>query len=104
MVPSRPRGPGPLLLALALLAGGMALVRARLEPPRALPVDAPAQHFSAGRALERLERLVGDDVPHPVGSPAADRVRERLLAEFTGLGVPAQLQHGFACSARGASC
>ena len=104
MAPTRPRGPGLLLLALCLLAAGLAVVRIRLEPPPALPVDAPADRFSAGRALERLATLVGDDVPHPVGSPAADRVRARLLAEFAALGIPAQVQHGFACSARGASC
>ncbi|HEY0133902.1 MAG TPA: M20/M25/M40 family metallo-hydrolase, partial [Nannocystis sp.] len=104
MAPTPPRGPGPLLLALGLLALGLVVVRLRLEPPPALPSDAPADRFSAGRALDRLATLVGDDVPHPVGSPAADRVRARLLAEFTALGIPAEVQQGFACSARGASC
>jgi len=104
MAPTPSRGPGPLLLALGLLAAGFVVVRARLEPPPPLPVDAPADRFSAGRALERLATLVGDDVPHPVGSPAADRVRARLLAEFAALGIPAEVQHGSACSARGASC
>ena len=88
MAPTPPRGPGPLLLALGLLAAGLAVVRVRLEPPPPLPADAPAARFSAGRALERLATLVGDDIPHPVGSPAADRMRARLLAEFAALGVP----------------
>ncbi len=98
------RGPGPLLLALALLAACLALVRVRLEPPAPLPRDAPPEQFSAARALDRLADLLGDDLPHPVGSPAADRTRERLLAAFAELGVPAELEHAFACSARGASC
>ena len=98
------RGGGPLLLALVVLAGALALVRARLEPPPALPVDAPADQFSAGRALARLATLVGDDVPHPVGSPAGARVRAKLLAEFTALGLAAEDQQATACSARAASC
>ncbi|MBL8971433.1 MAG: M20/M25/M40 family metallo-hydrolase, partial [Myxococcales bacterium] len=98
------RGPGPLLLALGLLAASLALVRDRLEPPPSLPVDAPADRFSAGRALAVLAGLVGDDEPHPVGSPAADNIRRQLLAEFAELGIPAEVQPGLACSARGASC
>lgn len=99
-----PRGPAPLLIALGLLAVSLMFVRARLEPPPALPVDAPQDRFSAGRARELLADLIGDDHPHPVGSPAADRVRSKLLADFTTLGIPAEIHHGFACSARGASC
>ena len=101
---TRAAGVGPLLLALALLAACLALVHHRLEPPPALPVDAPAERFSAGRALERLARLVGDDQPHPVGSAAAERVRGQLLAEFTALGLAGEAQRALACSARGASC
>lgn len=99
-----PRGPGPLLLALGLLAASLALVRDRLEPPPPLPTSAPPDQFSAGRALAILDTLLGDDIPHPVGSPAADNIRETLLAQFTALGIPAEIQQGFACSARGASC
>jgi len=98
------RGVGPLLLALALLAGCLLLVHRRLDPPPALPVDAPVERFSAGRALERLARLVGDDQPHPVGSAAAVRVRDQLLAELGALGLAAEPQLALACSARGASC
>ncbi|MBK7825353.1 M20/M25/M40 family metallo-hydrolase [Nannocystis sp.] len=99
-----PRGPASLLIALALLAVSLMFVRARLEPPPALPVDAPQDRFSAGRARDLLADLIGDDHPHPVGSPAADRVRSKLLADFAALGIPAEIHHGFACSARGASC
>lgn len=102
--PGSSRGVGPLLLALAALAACLLLVHRRLEPPPALPVDAPLDRFSAGRALERLARLVGDDQPHPVGSAAAARVRGQLLAEFGALGLAAEPQVALACSARGASC
>jgi len=100
----QPPGPGPLLLALVVLVAAGVLVHRRLEPPPALPVDAPAGRFSAGRALARLAALVGDDRPHPVGSPAGARVREQLFAEFTALGLEAEVQESLACSARGASC
>jgi len=102
--PAAARGVGPLLLALALLAACLAFVHHRLEPPPALPVDAPAERFSAGRALERLARLVGDDQPHPVGSVAAERVRGQLLAEFAALGLAGETQRALACSVRSASC
>lgn len=102
--PASARGVGPLLLALGLLALCLAIVHRRLEPPPALAVDAPAERFSAGRALERLARIVGDDQPHPVGSAAALRVRGQLLAEFTALGIAAEPQVALACSVRGASC
>jgi hypothetical protein len=97
-------GAAAFVAALGLLAGALALVQARLEPPPARGADAPADMFSATRALARLERLIGDDAPHPVGSPAAARVRERLLAEFTALGLTASVQEGFACGPRSASC
>ena len=103
MASSRPRGPLPLLLGLGLLALGLFFVRARLEPASLRPLSR-ADQFSAPRALQRLHAILGDDRPHPVGSPAADAVRARLLAELTALGIPAQVHRGFACSTRGASC
>lgn len=98
------RGAGLLALALALCAGALALVRARLEPPPALGTEASPERFSAGRAMEVLRRLIGDGVPHPVGSAASAALRERLLAEFAALGVRAEIQEGLACGPRSASC
>ena len=48
-----------------------------------------------------LERLIGDGVPHPTGSPGADAVRERVLAEFRRLGDLPRVETDFACSANG---
>ncbi|WAS94105.1 M20/M25/M40 family metallo-hydrolase [Nannocystis punicea] len=98
------RGAAVFVAAAALLAGGLALVQARLEPPPARGEDAPEDMFSATRALARLERLIGDDVPHPVGSAAAAGVRERMLAEFAALGIEAEVQEAFACGPRSAGC
>lgn len=98
------RGAAAFVAAVALLAGALALVQARLEPPPASGKDVSEDMFSATRALERLERLIGDDAPHPVGSPAAAALRERMLAEFAALGVQAEVQEGFACGPRSAGC
>ncbi len=99
----RPHGLA-LLLALGTLGVCLAAVRERLEPPRPLAIDADEQRFSAARALDRLKILVGDDTPHPVGSPADTTVQRRLHAELTALGLETDIQSSFACSFRGASC
>ncbi|MCY0988181.1 M20/M25/M40 family metallo-hydrolase [Nannocystis sp. ILAH1] len=98
------RGAAAFVAAVGLLAGALALVQARLEPPPALDKNVSEDRFSATRALERLGRLIGDDAPHPVGSPAAAALRERMLAEFAALGVQAEIQEGFACGPRSAGC
>lgn len=98
------RGAAAFLAAIAVLAGALALVTARLEPPPALGPDVPADMFSATRALARMDRLLGDDVPHPVGSAAAARLRAGLVAAFAEFGVTAEVQEGFACGPRSASC
>ncbi|MBL9104407.1 MAG: M28 family peptidase [Myxococcales bacterium] len=98
-----PRGLA-LLLALGILAPCLVTVRARLEPPTPLARDADEHGFSAARALDRLHALIGDDRPHPVGSPAGEAVQRHILAEFTALGIEAEIQSTFACSVRSASC
>ncbi|MCY1056909.1 M20/M25/M40 family metallo-hydrolase [Nannocystis sp. SCPEA4] len=98
------RGAAVFAAAIALLAGALALVQARLQPPPARGEDAPEDMFSATRALARLDRLIGDDAPHPVGSAAAARLRDKMLAEFAALGVAAEVQEGFACGPRSAGC
>ena len=70
--------------------------------PRA--ADAPAAEFSAARACAVLERLVGDGTPHPIGSAAQARVRERIIGELRDLGYAPEVQQAFACSADGVVC
>src|SRR5262249_30100404 len=67
------------------------------EPPGPAPADAPSYEFSATRAVETLRRVLGDSSPHPVGSAANARVRERILAELARLGYQPTVQKGFAC-------
>ncbi|HEY0703362.1 MAG TPA: M20/M25/M40 family metallo-hydrolase, partial [Candidatus Acidoferrales bacterium] len=85
-----------LLLGLILL-----LCYASQRPPAPKPASAPAQEFSAERARDVLNRLVGDGVPHPTGSAHNEVVRERVMSEFTRLGYTPQIQTGFSCDEYG---
>lgn len=86
-----------LLAGLILFALMLLLVQARQQPPAARGADAPAAEFSAARSLAVLRTLVGDGSPHPVGSPADDRVRERIVAELRRLGYAPEVQEGSGC-------
>ena len=85
------------LWSAIVLAAIFALSVAGSRPPAPAPPDAPATKFSAVRAAAALGRILGDDAPHPVGSLANAAVRERLLAELTGLGYQPAVQSAFAC-------
>jgi hypothetical protein len=82
-------GPGS---ALALAAALLLLILAMAAKPAliALP-EAPARaapgSFDTQRAMARLGRILGDQSPHPVDSPANDLVRGRLVAELQALGL-----------------
>ncbi len=86
-----------LLISLAFLALVFILAITQYRPPAPKPADAPAAEFSAGRAREILRQLVGDGVPHPVGSAADGIVREKIVRILTDLGYQPQIQSGFAC-------
>lgn len=86
-----------ILLALILLAVAFFLSLRALRPPAPVPASAPATDFSAGRAREVLRTMLGNGVPHPVGSAADDAVRERIVAELTRIGYTPEIQSGFVC-------
>lgn len=81
----------PLILVLAL-----AIWRAEGPPPR--DANAPENAFSAGRAMTELRALLAEGVPHPVGSAANIRIRQRLEARFRELGYATSVQRRFACN------
>jgi hypothetical protein len=81
-----------------------AAVYARSGPPAAKPATAPSDQFSAGREYDELARLVGDGVPHPIGSDANARVRARIVARFTELGYQPAVQTAFACNDVSRAC
>lgn len=92
-----------IVFALAVLAAAFFLSLRGLRPPAPKPLDAPATEFSASRAREVLNRLVGDGVPHPTGSVANAVVRTRIVQEFSHLGYSPEIHTGFACDEYG-SC
>lgn len=69
------------------------------QPPPARGADAAPQVFSAQRALLVLRRVLPDATPHPVGSVANAHVRDRILREFTRIGLTASVRSRLACSA-----
>lgn len=80
------------------MAAVVALALFGLRPPRPKPSNVPATEFSAYRAQEALHRILGNDMPHPVGSAADDAVRTRIVDELTNLGYAPQVQTAFDCS------
>jgi hypothetical protein len=87
-----------VLSSLAVLALVLAGSVVALRPPHGRPASAPPNQFSAIRALDVLHRVLPDDTPHPIGSPANDAVRARILAELTQLGYQPAVHTSFECS------
>ncbi|MDP3172854.1 MAG: M20/M25/M40 family metallo-hydrolase [Phenylobacterium sp.] len=69
-------------VALALAAG---LAFAASQTPRPLSPDAPANVYSAGRAMRDIREIA--QRPHPVGSTEHARVKAYLLARMRALGL-----------------
>ncbi len=87
-----------LTLAAAAWLGTLAVDRA----PAARAPDAAATQFSGERAHALLQRLVGDNVPHPLGSAANEQLRERIVGELRALGLTPLVQPGvMVCSGHG---
>lgn len=92
MSPSESRAPFSWR-ALALLSGfvlACAVAIRSQRPPAPLAADAPPQAFSAVRARTHLDWIAAE--PHPIGSPAHTRVRERLVEAFRRAGLEVQTQ------------
>ncbi|MDQ6800701.1 MAG: M28 family peptidase [Acidobacteriota bacterium] len=86
-------------IVFLILAAILAVVMLERRGPAPLRSDAPADRFSAARAIISLASILGDGAPHPIGSAAHDGVRDRVIAQFRQLGYPATLQQRFACNA-----
>jgi len=83
-------------VALALgLALGLAWLR--FAAPEPLGADVSLERFSAARALGQLRGVLGDQRPHPMGSPANAAVRERIVARLRALGYAPEVQRGDSC-------
>lgn len=90
-----------LLIAAAGIALLLAATLLAYRTPAALGPDAPPMIFSASRAQAILKELVGDDVPHPMGSAANSKVRGLVAQRLTALGYNVEIQSGLACSTFG---
>ncbi len=90
-----------VLSGAGVLAVVLALSMLALHPPHGKPADAPANEFSAMRALDTLHRVLPDDTPHPLASAANDAVRIRILAELTKFGYQPVVHTSFECSDAG---
>ena len=71
-----------LLLALA---GAIVLAIIATTPPGPAPASAPADTFSAERAMADIRAFAR--VPHPTGSPENAKVRAYLIARLKGMGL-----------------
>ena len=92
-----------LLLVAALLLAAFA-AKGLLIQPRSVS----GSEFDTDRAFGRLERILGDQRPHPVDTPANDAVRQRLQAELTAIGLESSVFESTDCSgfpkSRAVSC
>jgi hypothetical protein len=91
-----------LTLALAGIAVLLASTLAAYRPPAPLGSAAQLNLFSAYRAKAILQSLVGNGVPHPIGSSAAAQVRGNIVKRLSALGYAPELQSGFVCDGHGA--
>lgn len=85
------------MFALAGIALLLTATLAAYRPPAPLAANASPDAFSAHRAKAILGDLVGDGIPHPIGSPAGARLREAIVRRLSALGYAPQLQSGFVC-------
>ena len=88
----------PFLIALLLMALTLAVVLWCSQPPAAKALDAPADMFSAGRAMSVLQQLLGEEVPHPIDSEQNQRVAERIIGELVSFGYAVETQETMSCN------
>ena len=89
--------PLALVAGLIVMALVLGLVLLRMIPTAPKGTDAPADEFSAGRAMAILGELVAEGVPHPVGTASNERVQSRIIAHLEGLGYQVEIQKTVSC-------
>ncbi|MFI9510251.1 M20/M25/M40 family metallo-hydrolase [Nocardia sp. NPDC052566] len=80
------------LLAFAILLAVVVATAWTQQPHGHRPESAPADVFSAGRAMRVIEEIA--QRPHPLGTAEHDRVRDHLVAELRKLGLETEIQEG----------
>lgn len=82
---------------LALTAAFWFLQAYGTAMPDVASANASPKQFAAARAEQVLARILGPEHPHPVSTDENARVRGRIVAELTGLGLHPTVYHNFAC-------
>lgn len=95
--------PWAVMLA-ALLLGVSVHLGLRSTLPSTPRLEAEAGTFTVVTALPLLERLVGQERPHPTGSAENRAVRERLVSELIAAGYTPELQTAEGCSPNYGTC
>jgi len=95
MATTRNRG---LIIAGAGVAALLAATLLAYRTPVPLGPAASPAVFSASRAQAILKELVGNDMPHPIGSTANATVRGLIVRRLTVLGYTTELQTGLVCN------
>jgi hypothetical protein len=85
-----------LTLGIVALLAAMAVKGMLIALPS--PPATAGDGFDSNRAAERLQRILGDERPHPVDSANGDAVRERLIAEMRSIGLNPRITDNFACN------
>jgi hypothetical protein len=95
-----------LAAALIVLALLLLVVSVRRQPPAPEAGDgnAAAGVFPGTRARDTLRELLGDGAPHPLGSPAHDAVRDRVIARLRSYGYEPAVEKGSSCGPRSGTC
>ena len=81
-----------LVLGVALVGMSFRLAISGIWLPSVKPSGIPLDQFSAERAARSLQRILGDQAPHPMGTEANFAVRDRVVEQFRELGYDAQVK------------
>jgi hypothetical protein len=98
-----------LAAALVLLALLLFVVSVRRQPPAPEAgdgnvADTASNVFPGVRARDTLRELIGDGSPHPLGTPAHDAVRDRVIARLRSYGYEPAVEKGNSCGPRSGKC
>ena len=86
--------PLPGIVLFLFLLGVAALSILLIRPPAPLPASAPADQYSAARALPHIQALAAR--PRPIGTPAHAAAQAYLIAQLKQLGLEPQVQKAVA--------
>ncbi|VEL98338.1 peptidase M28-like protein [Alteromonas sp. 76-1] len=71
------------------------IVQVRMQPIS--PVDTEQGRFSAVEAKVLLDKVLADETPHPVDSPANRDVQKRISEQLTAMGYEVEVQDDVSC-------